>query len=198
MSELTCLGFPRRTVGIHVLCQAGAGNVELPPAIYSPRALPAAASGLLFGRTTRALANYVEHPRRSSRLRSRSSSPSAPAARARWARRSGSWRGSSISWCVPVRRCLRPHGDLGDFDRRPCDDAGSAGVRFLEPMPAVAMVDGVAIRFCPGRASAAAFPPRGSSSSKRRETGCFARSEAVCADQTLRRSSDRYRITAIA
>jgi uncharacterized MAPEG superfamily protein len=62
MSELTCLELSVVLWVIHVLCQAGAGNVELPSGyLFTSRDKPAAASGLLFGRTTRALANYVEN-----------------------------------------------------------------------------------------------------------------------------------------
>jgi uncharacterized MAPEG superfamily protein len=46
----------------HVLVQATVGNVELPFGyLFTSRDKPAAASGSLFGRATRALANYVEN-----------------------------------------------------------------------------------------------------------------------------------------
>ena len=47
---------------VHVLVQATVGNVVLPFGyLFTSRDKPAAASGLLFGRATRALANYVEN-----------------------------------------------------------------------------------------------------------------------------------------
>ncbi|MGH6797863.1 MAG: MAPEG family protein [Roseiarcus sp.] len=62
MSELTCLELSVALWVVHVLIQAGAGNAELPSGyLFTSRDKPAAASGLLFGRATRALANYVEN-----------------------------------------------------------------------------------------------------------------------------------------
>jgi len=47
---------------VHVLVQAGVGNVELPPGyLFTSRDKAPATGGLLFGRATRALANYVEN-----------------------------------------------------------------------------------------------------------------------------------------
>jgi uncharacterized MAPEG superfamily protein len=47
---------------VHVLVQATVGNIELPIGyLLTSRDKPAAARGLLFGRATRALANYVEN-----------------------------------------------------------------------------------------------------------------------------------------
>jgi uncharacterized MAPEG superfamily protein len=62
MSELACLELSVALWVLHVLVQAGVGNVELPFGyLFTSRDKPAAASGLLFGRATRALANYVEN-----------------------------------------------------------------------------------------------------------------------------------------
>jgi uncharacterized MAPEG superfamily protein len=60
MSELTCLELSVALWVVHVLVQAGAGNAELPSSyLFTSRDKPAAARGLLFGRATRALGNYV-------------------------------------------------------------------------------------------------------------------------------------------
>jgi uncharacterized MAPEG superfamily protein len=62
MSELTCLEWSVALWLVHVLVQATVGNVELPFGyLFTSRDKPAAASGLMFGRATRALANYVEN-----------------------------------------------------------------------------------------------------------------------------------------
>ena len=62
MSELTSLELSVVLWLLHVLVQATVGNVELPFGyLFTSRDKPAAASGLLFGRATRALANYVEN-----------------------------------------------------------------------------------------------------------------------------------------
>ena len=62
MSELTCLEWSVALWLVHVLVQATVGNVELPFGyLFTSRDKPAAARGLLFGRATRALANYVEN-----------------------------------------------------------------------------------------------------------------------------------------
>jgi uncharacterized MAPEG superfamily protein len=62
MSELTCLELSVALWLVHVLVQATVGNVELPFGyLFTSRDKPAAASGLLFGRATRALGNYVEN-----------------------------------------------------------------------------------------------------------------------------------------
>jgi uncharacterized MAPEG superfamily protein len=62
MSELTCLELSVALWLVHVLVQATVGNVELPFGyLFTSRDKPAAATGLLFGRATRALANYVEN-----------------------------------------------------------------------------------------------------------------------------------------
>ncbi len=62
MNELTCLELSVVLWVVHVLVQAGAGNAELPLGyLFTSRDKPAAASGMLFGRATRALANYVEN-----------------------------------------------------------------------------------------------------------------------------------------
>ena len=62
MSELTCLELSVALWLVHVLVQATIGNVELPFGyLFTSRDKPAATSGLLFGRATRALANYVEN-----------------------------------------------------------------------------------------------------------------------------------------
>jgi len=62
MSELTCLELSVALWLVHVIIQAGVGNLELPFGyLFTTRDKPAATSGLLFGRATRALANYVEN-----------------------------------------------------------------------------------------------------------------------------------------
>jgi uncharacterized MAPEG superfamily protein len=62
MSELTCLESSVALWLVHVLVQATVGNIELPFGyLFTSRDKPAATSGLLFGRATRALANYVEN-----------------------------------------------------------------------------------------------------------------------------------------
>ena len=62
MSELTCLELSAALWLVHVLVQATVGNVELPFGyLFTSRDKPAAATSLLFGRATRALANYVEN-----------------------------------------------------------------------------------------------------------------------------------------
>ena len=62
MSELACLQLSVVLWLAHVLVQATVGNVELPFGyLFTSRDKPAAVSGLLFGRATRALANYVEN-----------------------------------------------------------------------------------------------------------------------------------------
>ena len=62
MSELTCLELSVALWLVHVLVQATVGNIELPFGyLFTSRDKPAAASGLLFGRATRALVNYVEN-----------------------------------------------------------------------------------------------------------------------------------------
>jgi uncharacterized MAPEG superfamily protein len=61
MSELTCLELSVVLWIVHVVIQAGVGNAALPSGYQlTSRDKPAAASGLMFGRATRALANYVE------------------------------------------------------------------------------------------------------------------------------------------
>ena len=62
MSELTCLELSVALWLVHVLVQATVGNIELPLGyLFTSRDTPVAARGLLFGRATRALANYVEN-----------------------------------------------------------------------------------------------------------------------------------------
>ena len=62
MSELTCLELSVALWVVHILVQAGVGNAELPFGyLFTSRDKPAVPSGLLFGRATRALANYVEN-----------------------------------------------------------------------------------------------------------------------------------------
>ena len=62
MSELTCLELSVVLWIVHVVLQAVYGNVELQAGyLFTSRDKPAAPSGLLFGRSTRALANYVEN-----------------------------------------------------------------------------------------------------------------------------------------
>jgi uncharacterized MAPEG superfamily protein len=62
MSELTCLELSVVLWLVHVLVQAGVGNLVLPSGyLATARDNPAAARGMLYGRATRALANYVEN-----------------------------------------------------------------------------------------------------------------------------------------
>jgi uncharacterized MAPEG superfamily protein len=62
MSELTCLELSVVLWLVHVLVQASVGNVVLPSGyLATARDNPAAARGVLYGRSTRALANYVEN-----------------------------------------------------------------------------------------------------------------------------------------
>jgi uncharacterized MAPEG superfamily protein len=62
MSELTCIELSVALWLVHVVVQATVGNIELPFGyLFTSRDKPAVASGLLFGRATRALANYVEN-----------------------------------------------------------------------------------------------------------------------------------------
>jgi uncharacterized MAPEG superfamily protein len=62
MSELTCLEWSVALWLVHVLVQATVGNIELPFGyLLTSRDKPPPAGGLLFGRATRALANYVEN-----------------------------------------------------------------------------------------------------------------------------------------
>jgi len=62
MSELTCLELSVVLWVVHVVIQASVGNSELPSRyLFTSRDTPAAARGLLYGRATRALANYVEN-----------------------------------------------------------------------------------------------------------------------------------------
>jgi uncharacterized MAPEG superfamily protein len=62
LSELTCLGLSVLLWVVHVLVQAGASQTALPlPWLLSARDKPAPPRGLIYGRATRALANYVEN-----------------------------------------------------------------------------------------------------------------------------------------
>ncbi len=62
MSELTCLELSVVLWLVHIVVQATVGNLELPFGyLFTSRDKPAASSGVLFGRATRALANYVEN-----------------------------------------------------------------------------------------------------------------------------------------
>ena len=62
MSELTCLELSVALWVVHILVQATVGNIELPFGyLFTSRDKPPATRGLLFGRATRALANYVEN-----------------------------------------------------------------------------------------------------------------------------------------
>ena len=128
MSELTCLELSVVLWLVHVLVQATVGNASCRPAICSAsRDKPAAATrGLLFGRATRALANYVENFTPFVAVALALMVTGEPAALARSARQSGSWRASS-TFRFTLRHYLRPHGGMGDLDRRPRDDAGAIG-----------------------------------------------------------------------
>jgi uncharacterized MAPEG superfamily protein len=62
MSELTCFELSVALWLVHVLVQASVGNVTLPFGyLFTSRDRPVATSGVLYGRATRALANYVEN-----------------------------------------------------------------------------------------------------------------------------------------
>ena len=62
MSELTCLELSIVLWVIHVVIQASVGNAELPSGyLFTSRDKLVSARGLLHGRATRALANYVEN-----------------------------------------------------------------------------------------------------------------------------------------
>jgi uncharacterized MAPEG superfamily protein len=62
MSELTCLELSVILWLVHVLCQAGIGTKELSARyLFSSRDKSVAPSGVMVGRATRALANYVEN-----------------------------------------------------------------------------------------------------------------------------------------
>jgi uncharacterized MAPEG superfamily protein len=62
MSELTCLELSVVLWIVHVVLQAVCGNVELPAGyLFTSRDKAPTASGLLFGRSTRALENYMEN-----------------------------------------------------------------------------------------------------------------------------------------
>lgn len=62
MSELTCLELSVVLWLVHILVQGSVGNVQMPVSyLLGSRDEPAVARGLLYGRATRALANYVEN-----------------------------------------------------------------------------------------------------------------------------------------
>jgi len=62
MSELTCLKLSVVLWLVHILIQAGFGNVELPFGyLFTARDTPVPPKGVMFGRATRALGNYVEN-----------------------------------------------------------------------------------------------------------------------------------------
>ncbi|HEY1780158.1 MAG TPA: MAPEG family protein [Roseiarcus sp.] len=62
MSELTCLELSVVLWLVHVLVQGGVGHAATPSGyLATSRDNPPAATGVLYGRATRALANYVEN-----------------------------------------------------------------------------------------------------------------------------------------
>ena len=62
MSELTCLELSLALWAVHVVIQAGVGVGAFPHGyLFTSRDKLTAARGLLHGRATRALANYVEN-----------------------------------------------------------------------------------------------------------------------------------------
>jgi uncharacterized MAPEG superfamily protein len=62
MSELTCLELSVVLWLVHVLIQASFGNTQLPSHyLLGSRDEPAEARGVLYGRSCRALANYLEN-----------------------------------------------------------------------------------------------------------------------------------------
>ena len=62
MSALVCLELSVVLWLVHVLVQGALGNSALPAGyLFTPRDAPPQAKGVMFGRATRALANYVEN-----------------------------------------------------------------------------------------------------------------------------------------
>jgi uncharacterized MAPEG superfamily protein len=62
VSELTCLELSVVLWLVHVLVQAGFGNAQMPSGyLATSRDKPAEARGVLYGRSCRALANYLEN-----------------------------------------------------------------------------------------------------------------------------------------
>ncbi len=63
MSELMCLELSVVLWVAHVLCQAGTAQPAAVPLpwLFSPRDKPVEPQGVVYGRATRALANYVEN-----------------------------------------------------------------------------------------------------------------------------------------
>ncbi len=62
MSNLVCLELSVVLWLVHVLIQAGFGTAAFPPGyLFTSRDTQALAKGVMFGRATRALANYVEN-----------------------------------------------------------------------------------------------------------------------------------------
>jgi uncharacterized MAPEG superfamily protein len=62
VSELTCLELSVVLWLVHVLVQAAVGNAMMPSGyLATARDKSAAASGVLYGRASRALANYLEN-----------------------------------------------------------------------------------------------------------------------------------------
>jgi uncharacterized MAPEG superfamily protein len=62
MSELTCLELSVVLWLVHILVQAAVGNAQLPSRyLLGPRDEPANAPGALYGRSCRALGNYLEN-----------------------------------------------------------------------------------------------------------------------------------------
>jgi uncharacterized MAPEG superfamily protein len=62
MSELACLELSVVLWLVHVLVQSGLGSAQTPFGyLFTSRDKAPAASGVLYGRATRALANYVEN-----------------------------------------------------------------------------------------------------------------------------------------
>ena len=123
MSELTCLKLSVILWIVHVVLQAIYGNVELQAGyLFTSRDKPPAAlTGLLFGRSTRALANYVENL-----------TPFVALALALIVTQRAGGLGATI-WIlariiyIPLYLFLMPlqcpHGGVGHFGCRPIDDA---------------------------------------------------------------------------
>jgi uncharacterized MAPEG superfamily protein len=62
MSELTCLELSVALWLVHVLVQGAIGNAVMPSGyLATARDKPAEARGVMYGRATRALANYLEN-----------------------------------------------------------------------------------------------------------------------------------------
>ena len=134
MSELTCLEASVVLWLVHVLVQGAVGNAVLPTGYLatSRDAAPAAAKGVLYGRASRALANYLENltpfvalalglivTQRGGRRRARRDDLDSGADR--------------LHPGLSLWRHLCSLGDMGDLDRRTRDDVHAAGRMVATP-----------------------------------------------------------------